>query len=58
VPPLLRQHDCLLSNRRYRAANAAARNEVLGTHTPALTIIITGIYDEEWLLEIEALAGA
>jgi 2-iminobutanoate/2-iminopropanoate deaminase len=47
-----------LSDRQYRAANAAVRREVLGAHTPALTIIITGIYDEEWLLEIEAIAAA
>jgi 2-iminobutanoate/2-iminopropanoate deaminase len=31
---------------------------VLGDHSPALTIIITGIYDEAWLLEIEAIAVA
>ena len=47
-----------LSDRQYRATNAAVRKEVLGGHTPALTIIITGIYDEEWLLEIEAVAAA
>jgi len=47
-----------LSDRQYRAANAAVRKEVLGAHTPALTIIITGIYDEAWLLEIEAIAAA
>jgi enamine deaminase RidA (YjgF/YER057c/UK114 family) len=47
-----------LSDRQYRAANAAVRKEVLGAHTPALTIIITGIYDEEWLLEIEGIAAA
>ena len=29
-----------------------------GAHAPALTIIITGIYAEEWLLEIEAIAAA
>lgn len=46
-----------LSDRQYRAANAAVRKEVLGAHAPALTIIITGIYDEEWLLEIEAIAA-
>jgi 2-iminobutanoate/2-iminopropanoate deaminase len=48
----------LLSDRQYRATNAAVRKEVLGAHSPALTIIITGIYDEEWLLEIEAIAAA
>ncbi|WP_206606059.1 RidA family protein [Steroidobacter cummioxidans] len=46
-----------LSDRQYRAANAAVRKEILGDHTPALTIIITGIYDAEWLLEIEAIAA-
>jgi 2-iminobutanoate/2-iminopropanoate deaminase len=46
-----------LSDRQYRATNAAVRKELLGAHNPALTIIITGIYDEEWLLEIEAIAA-
>ena len=48
----------VISVTSYRAANAAVRKEVLGAHAPALTIIITGIYDEEWLLEIEAIAAA
>jgi 2-iminobutanoate/2-iminopropanoate deaminase len=47
-----------LSDRRYREANARIRHEVLGDHNPALTVIITGIYDEVWLLEIEAMAAA
>jgi enamine deaminase RidA (YjgF/YER057c/UK114 family) len=47
-----------LADRRYRAANAEVRQEVLGDHSPALTIIITGIWDESWLLEIEAVAAA
>ena len=46
-----------LSDRRYREENAQIRHEVLGDHSPALTIIITGIYDEEWLLEIEGVAA-
>lgn len=45
-----------LSDRRYREANSRIRQEVLGDHRPALTIIITDIYAEEWLLEIEAIA--
>ncbi|GIG86777.1 RidA family protein [Plantactinospora endophytica] len=45
-----------LSDRRYREANSRIRNEVLGDHAPAITIIITDIYAEEWLLEIEAIA--
>jgi len=47
-----------LADRRDREANARIRHEVLGDHSPALTIIITGIYDEAWLLEIEAIAAA
>jgi enamine deaminase RidA (YjgF/YER057c/UK114 family) len=30
---------------------------VLGTRTPALTVLIAGIYDSDWLLEIEAIAA-
>jgi 2-iminobutanoate/2-iminopropanoate deaminase len=47
-----------LSDRRYRQENYEVRNEQLGPRSPALTIIITGIYDEAWLLEIEAVAAA
>ncbi|UWZ38738.1 hypothetical protein Drose_11220 [Dactylosporangium roseum] len=39
-----------LADRRYREANARIRAEVLGDHRPALTIIITDIYSEAWLL--------
>jgi 2-iminobutanoate/2-iminopropanoate deaminase len=47
-----------LSDRRYRQENYEVRMEVLGERSPALTVIITGIYDEAWLLEIEAIAAA
>jgi enamine deaminase RidA (YjgF/YER057c/UK114 family) len=47
-----------LADRQYRDANARIRHEVLGDHHPALTIIITGIFESEWLLEIEAVAAA
>ena len=47
-----------LSSRDFAAENRIIRQEVLGSHTPALTVIITGIFDEQWLLEIEAVAGA
>lgn len=46
-----------LSDRKYRAANSRIRHEILGEISPALTIIIAGIYEEEWLLEIEAIAA-
>jgi 2-iminobutanoate/2-iminopropanoate deaminase len=46
-----------LSDRQYREANSRIRKELLGAISPALTIMITGIYDEKWLLEIEAFAA-
>jgi enamine deaminase RidA (YjgF/YER057c/UK114 family) len=46
-----------LGDRRYRADNARVRREVLGDHLPALTVVIAGIYDPVWLLEIEAIAA-
>jgi 2-iminobutanoate/2-iminopropanoate deaminase len=45
-----------LSDRRYREMSSRIRAEVLGAHRPAVTVIITGIYSEEWLLEIEGIA--
>jgi enamine deaminase RidA (YjgF/YER057c/UK114 family) len=45
-----------LSDRRYAAENRELRKSVLGDLTPALTVIITDIFDEKWLLEIEAIA--
>jgi len=47
-----------LSDRRWRQENYEVRHELLQGRTPALTIVITGIYDEAWLLEIEAVAAA
>jgi 2-iminobutanoate/2-iminopropanoate deaminase len=47
-----------LSSREFALPSRAIRQEVLGAHTPALTVIITGIFDERWFLEIEAVAAA
>ena len=47
-----------LSDRQYREVNSAVRRRVLGDALPAVTVIISGIYDEKWLLEIEAIAFA
>ena len=46
-----------LSSRDFAIVNREIRREALGTHSPALTVIITGIFDEHWLLEIEAIAA-
>jgi 2-iminobutanoate/2-iminopropanoate deaminase len=47
-----------LSDRKYNLENRTIRNEVLGGHLPALTVIIADIFDSAWLLEIEAIAAA
>lgn len=46
-----------LADRTSAEANGRIRREVLGAHRPALTVIITGIFDPRWLLEIEAVAA-
>ncbi len=46
-----------LSSREYATQNRDIRREMLGARSPALTVIITGIFDEKWLLEIEAVAA-
>ncbi|MHC1782412.1 MAG: RidA family protein [Anaerolineaceae bacterium] len=56
VPNLVKV-TMFLSSREYASFNSEIRQEVLGAHSPALTVIITGIYDEKWLLEIEAVAA-
>jgi 2-iminobutanoate/2-iminopropanoate deaminase len=45
-----------LSDRKYAIENRQARQDVLGDHAPALTVVIAGIFDEAWLLEIEGIA--
>lgn len=47
-----------LSSREYAEINSKVRQEFLGGNNPALTVIITGIFDEKWLLEIEAVAAS
>jgi enamine deaminase RidA (YjgF/YER057c/UK114 family) len=47
-----------LSDRMYAKENRDIREEVLGTHTPALTVVIADIFDPAWLLEIEVVAAA
>ena len=46
-----------LADRAYAEENSAIRQEVLAGLTPALTVIIAGIYDPAWLLEIEVVAA-
>jgi enamine deaminase RidA (YjgF/YER057c/UK114 family) len=47
-----------LSDRKYIPEYRRVRQEVLGDRRVGLTTIITGIFDQKWLLEIEAIAAA
>lgn len=49
-----------LADRRYRDEAREVRQQVLGKldTPPALTVIVADIFDEAWLLEIEAVALA
>jgi len=47
-----------LASREHTLVNREVRQRVLGGHAPALTVIVTGIFDERWLIEIEAIAAA
>jgi len=52
------KHTAFLADRCYRDANNKVKQEVLGDHESALTVVIADIYDESWLLEVEAIAMA
>jgi 2-iminobutanoate/2-iminopropanoate deaminase len=47
-----------LSERKLIAQSAGLRQSILGERSPAITIVLAGIYDQRWLLEIEAIAAA
>jgi enamine deaminase RidA (YjgF/YER057c/UK114 family) len=47
-----------LSDRAYALENREVRIRRLAGRQPALTVIVTGIFDEAWLVEIEAVAAA
>lgn len=51
VTIFLADHSHRMDNRRIRA-------EVLGERKIAMTVVIAGIFDPAWLLEIEAIAAA
>jgi enamine deaminase RidA (YjgF/YER057c/UK114 family) len=46
-----------LASRAFAAENRAVRTAILGVHRPALTVVLTAIFDERWMLEIEVVAA-
>ena len=47
-----------LSDRTYALENREVRLRRLGGRQTALTVIVTGLFEEGWLVEIEAVAAA
>jgi len=47
-----------LSDRSQGIENRVIRKEMLGDLAPALTVVIVGIFESRWLVEIEAIAAA
>lgn len=46
-----------LADRSYGDENRIARVAYLGNHACAVTVIVAGLFDTAWLLEIEAVAA-
>ena len=46
-----------LADRHHTMANREIRSEYLGTVAPAMSVVIAAIFDEKWLLEVEAIAA-
>jgi len=47
-----------LADRKFAGENRKLRRIVLGHHTPALAVVVVGLLDKRWMIEIEALAVA
>jgi 2-iminobutanoate/2-iminopropanoate deaminase len=47
-----------LADRSHALTNRAVRLEMLEGRQPALTVIITGLFEQGWMVEIEAVAAA
>lgn len=46
-----------LADRHHTMANREIRSEYLGSIAPAMSVVIAAIFDEKWLLEVEAIAA-
>ncbi len=47
-----------LTDRKHRAENREVRDAKLGGHTFALTVVLAGMFEDGWMLEIDAIAEA
>ncbi|WP_331376240.1 RidA family protein [Sinorhizobium chiapasense] len=46
-----------LADRNHTLANREIRSDYLGALAPAMTVVIAGIFDSGWLLEVEVVAA-
>ena len=46
-----------LADRHHVMQNREIRNEYLGSLSPAMTVVIAGIFDSAWFLEVEVVAA-
>ncbi|WVT76960.1 RidA family protein (plasmid) [Sinorhizobium chiapasense] len=46
-----------LADRHHTLENREIRNEYLGALAPAMTVVIAGIFDSGWLLEVDVIAA-
>ena len=46
-----------LADRHHTVTNREIRSEYLGSLAPAMTVVIAGIFDGAWLLEVEVVAA-
>jgi enamine deaminase RidA (YjgF/YER057c/UK114 family) len=49
---------CYLADRSYRETNMKARAAALGGHRVATVVVVAGLLEDDWLVEIEAVAAA
>lgn len=49
---------CYLADSTYREANMKARATALGDHRVATAVVVAGLLEDDWLVEIEAVAAA
>jgi len=45
-----------LTDREHREENRDVRQQILKGHTFALTVVLAGMFEDGWLLEIDAIA--
>lgn len=52
------QATTFLTDRSHREENRAVRQAMLGGHTFALTVVLAGMFEDGWLIEVNAIAEA